>query len=155
LLNLNNIKKSLSYIPIKSDSNEFTFSHPLGMVKRRANGVVDIYIANIKVTSLHPQYFELASQCKEAFSFEIDGKETVVSKASTFLVSEDFKVIKDDAYRVNIIGYHGKKAKDESGEVVSLAKLNRRYAVDTQHKTYRVEFYKNNEFCTMIMAKFK
>uniref|UniRef100_UPI002635745F M99 family carboxypeptidase catalytic domain-containing protein n=1 Tax=Sulfurimonas sp. TaxID=2022749 RepID=UPI002635745F len=34
LLNLNNIKKSLSYIPIKSKNNSFKFSNPLGSVKK-------------------------------------------------------------------------------------------------------------------------
>jgi hypothetical protein len=155
LLNLNNIKKSLSYIPIKSKSNEFNFSHPLGMVKKRSSGTLDIYIANIKVTSLRPQYFKVASQCKEHYAFNIDGKKLFIKKASTFQVSDDFRVIKDDGYRVNIIGYHGKNTKDESDEVVSLSKLNKHYAVDTKNKTYRVEFYKNDKFCSMIMAKFK
>jgi hypothetical protein len=154
LLNLNNIKKSLSYIPIKSKSNEFSFSHPLGTVKKRSNGAFDIYIGNIKVTSLHPQYFKIASKCKRSYPIEIDGKEVFIPKASTFQVIDDFKVIKDKSYRVNIIGFHGKKA-DESEETISQQRLNKRYAVDTKNKVYRVEFYKNDEFCTMLMAKFK
>ena len=154
ILNLNNIKKSLSYIPIKSKSNEFKFSHPLGAVKKRLSGVFDVYIGNIKVTSLRPQYFKITSVCKQSYPFEIDGKEVFVQKASTFEVDDDFKVIKDKSYRVNIIGYHGKEA-DESEERISLKRLNKRYAVDTKNRVYRVEFYKNDEFCTMIMAKFR
>jgi len=154
LLNLNNIKKSLSYIPIKSKGNVFNFSHPLGSVKKRSSGAFDIYIGNIKITSLHPQYFEIASDCKEEYLFEVDGKELPVKRASSFEVTDDFKVIKDKVYRVNIIGYHSKK-RDESEESVSLANLNTRYAVDTDEKVYRVEFYKNDKFCTMITAKFK
>jgi len=154
LLNLNNIKKSLSYIPIKSKSNDFNFSHPLGSVKKRASGVFDIYIGNIKVTSLRPQYFKIASECKESYPLEIDGKTISVKKASTFHVVDDFKVIKDKSYRVNIIGYHSKQA-DESEVNISLKDLNKYYSVDTKNKIYRVEFYKNDEFCTMLMAKFK
>jgi hypothetical protein len=154
LLNLNNIKKSLSYIPIKSKSNEFNFSHPLGTVKKRSNGVFDIYIGNIKITSLKPQYFKVASECKQNYPIIIDGKERFIQKASTFQVNDDFKVIQDKSYRVNIIGYHGKEA-DESENVISRKNLNKYYAIDTKNKIYRVEFYKNDEFCTMIMAKFK
>jgi len=154
LLNLNNIKKSLSYIPIKSKSNEFNFSHPLGSVKKRSNGVFDIYIGNIKITSLRPQYFKMTSECKESYPLEIDGKEVSIQKTSTFHVVDDFRVIKDKSYRVNIIGYHGKNA-DESEEKISLKDLNKHYSVDTKNKVYRVEFYKNDEFCTMLMAKFK
>jgi len=155
MLNLNNIKKSLSYIPIKSKSNEFNFSHPLGTVKIGKNGILDIYIGNIKVTSLHPQYFQIASQCKEKYPFEIDGQKLFIKKASTFQVNDDFRVIKDKNYRVNIIGYHSKNAQDESEKRISLSQLNKHYAVDMQNKTYRIEFYKNDKFCSMIMAKFK
>lgn len=44
LLNLSDIKKSLSYIPIKSKSNEFNFSHPLGAVKKNRQGAYEVYI---------------------------------------------------------------------------------------------------------------
>ena len=40
LLNLDNIKKYLRYIPIKSNSNEFVFSHPLGSIKRINNNLI-------------------------------------------------------------------------------------------------------------------
>jgi hypothetical protein len=126
----------------------------LGAVKKRSSGIFDIYIGNIKVTSLRPQYFKIASECKVSYPFEIDGKKVFIQKASTFQVNDDFKVIKEKDYRVNIIGYHSKKA-DESEETISLKQLNKHYAVDTKNKVYRVEFYKNDEFCSMIMAKFK
>jgi len=33
--------------------------------------------------------------------------------------------------------------------------MNEKFAVDKKGKIYRVEFYKNNEFCSMSMVHFK
>ena len=63
-LELSKIKKSLSYIPIKSKSNEFIFSNPLGNIKRQRGKFV-VYIGNKKITTLKPQYFKIASACPE------------------------------------------------------------------------------------------
>jgi hypothetical protein len=154
LLNLNNIKKSLSYIPIKSKSNEFHFSHPLGMAVKRKDGTFDIYIGHKKLTKLRPQYFKIAKECKDNYQFEVDGEKISVKKASIITINDDFKVVKDKNYRVNIIGFHAKN-KDESDITISLSQLNKQYSVDKNGKSYRVEFYKNDKFCTMIVAKFK
>jgi len=155
LLNLSDIKNSLSFIPIKSRSNEFVFSHPLGMSKKNRHGRYDIFIGNKKIVSLKPQYFKMEQNCPETYEVEVDKKQILVKKASYFSVKDDFKIIKNKKYRVNIIGYHAKNRKDESNILISKQKLNRRYAVDKAGKTFRIEFYKDDKFCSMIMVKFK
>ncbi len=154
LLNLTDIKKSLSYIPIKSKSNEFKFSHPLGKVQK-SRGKYLVFIGNQQITQLKPQYFNLTDHCQDKLNFVIDGKEISLSNTSDFYVTADFKVIKSKGQRVNIIGYQPKGRIDESNINISLKNLNKRYSVDTKHKVYRVEFYKKEEFCSMLMVHFK
>ncbi|MEA1982040.1 MAG: M99 family carboxypeptidase catalytic domain-containing protein [Campylobacterota bacterium] len=154
LLNLQNIKKSLSYIPIKLKNNVFNFSHPLGDIKK-INGKYLVYIGNKYITSLKPQYFKLTTNRQEKFDFVVDSEKVSLKNTSNIFVNADFKVIKNKSHRVNIIGYHSKTAKDESGVTISLKDMNKNYSIDRQHKVYRVEFYKNDEFCSMFMVHFK
>ncbi|SFV63838.1 putative periplasmic protein [hydrothermal vent metagenome] len=154
MLNLTNIKKYLSYIPIKSKSNEFNFSNPLGKVKK-INGKYSVFIGNQQVTKLKPQYFSLTNDCQDKLDFVIDGKKVSLLNTSDFYVTADFKVIKSEKQRVNIIGYQPMGHIDESDVTISLANLNKNYSVDKRHKIYRVEFYKKEKFCSMLMVHFK
>ncbi|WP_457748316.1 M99 family carboxypeptidase catalytic domain-containing protein [Sulfurimonas sp.] len=154
LLNLNNIKKSLSYIPIESKSNEFYFSNPLGEVKKQ-RGKYLIYIGNKLVTVLKPQYFKMSKKCQDRYMFIVDSKKIFLTQASEFYVNNDFKVIKNKRYRVNVIGYYKKGISDESQIDISLKSLNKKYSIDNNGKTYRVEFYKDDEFCSMLLVHFK
>jgi len=155
LLKLDNIKKSLSYIPIESKSNKFSFSNSLGIIKKNSNGVYDVYIGNIKITSLSPQYFKMSNSCHNMYNVEVDGKLVSLQKASEFYVNDDFKIIRDRNYRVNVIGYHSSKGVDESNLRISLKDLSKRYAIDKTNKSYRIEFYQGDKFCSMLIVKFK
>jgi len=153
-LNLNGIKSYLSYIPLKSSGNEFKFSHPLGAVKKK-RGVYIVYIGNKKIAWLKPQYFKLAKDCPESFKFEVDGKEILVPKTAQIDAKKSFKVIPVDGLRVNIIGYYAKGHKDESGFDITYNKLNKKFSIDKKEKTFRIEFYKENKFCSMSTVHFK
>jgi len=154
LLNLSNIKKSLSFIPIESNSNGFCFSNPLGEIKKR-KGIYLVYIGNRLVTSLKPEYFKTSQYCQRKYEIIADGKRLFLSKASEFYINDDFKVMKDKNFRVNVIGYYAKDKKEESDVTISLKDLNKKYSVDNDHKTYRIEFYKKDEFCSMLLVHFK
>lgn len=154
MLNFRDIKKYLSYIPIKSKNNVFEFSNPLGSVKKVGNEFV-IYIGNKRVTTLRPQYFDLVKKCPEKFSVNIDGKLNSLDVTSHFSVNNDFAIVDNKEYRVNVIGFKSKKHKNESGVDINLNSLKKRFSVDSESKTYRVEFYKDDEFCFMSMAHFK
>jgi len=154
LLNFSDIKKSLSFIPIKSKSNEFRFSHPLGGIKKVGRDY-RVYIGNKLITTLRPQYFEISKSCPSRYSFVVDGEELSFSKASEIFVNDDFKVVKSKNCRVNIIGYHKKGLKNEAGINVELKNLQKRYSLDNAGKVYRVEFYHNDEFCSMFLVHFK
>ena len=152
-LNLSNIKKSLRFIPIKLRRNKFVFSNPLGMVKKVHRNFY-IYIGSKRITILKPQYFKISESCFKKFNVKIDGRLSSVSASKDFYVNNSFEVLNNRKYRVNVIGFHSAKSK-ESGVMIKLKNLNPRYSVDKNGKVYRVEFYKNNKFCSMSMVHFK
>ncbi|QOY53931.1 succinylglutamate desuccinylase/aspartoacylase family protein [Candidatus Sulfurimonas marisnigri] len=154
LLNLSNIKKNLSYIPIKSKGNVFKFSNPLGSIKS-SNGKFIVYIGNKSVTTLKPQFFKSASDYAKKFDAIIDGKTISFDNTSEIFVFDDFNIVEQADYRVNVIGYTSVKKKSESGIDIKLRDLNKRFSIDNNNKVYRVEFYKNDEFCFMSKIHFK
>ncbi|MBT5934428.1 M99 family carboxypeptidase catalytic domain-containing protein [Sulfurimonas sp.] len=153
-INLSKIKKKLSFIPIESKSNKFIFSHPLGAIKK-IKGNYLVYIGNKKVTTLKPQYFNISQNCDVKFDLKVDKQLVSLPKASEFYVTTNFKIIKSKDYRVNVIGFKSKGTVNESGITIALNNLNPYYSVDKSHKVYRIEFYKNDEFCSMSMVHFK
>jgi hypothetical protein len=154
LLNLSDIKKSLSFIPLKSESNEFNCSNLLGVVKKNRLGAYDVYVGNRKITTLKPQYFKISKNCPTFYKVEADNKLISLQKASNFSVNDDFKIIKDRTVRVNVIGYPSSK-KDESDFFIRKKDLVSKYAIDKQNNVYRIEFYSNDGFCSMITVTFK
>ena len=153
-LNLQNLKNSLSFIPLQSESNEFKFAHPLGSV-RKNNKQYDLFIGNQKISSLIPSYHQ-NEFCSSPITVLADGKIQNISFATNFFVTADFKVINHDLNtRVNIIGFTKKGIKDEANIRVRLSDLDSKYSIDTTHKSYRVEFYQENRFCGMVLVHFK
>lgn len=154
LLDLNNIKNNLSFIPIKSDRNDFQFSHPLGSVKR-SKGFFEVYIGNKLVTKLKPQYFKICQNKQENIKLLIDKEEVFTKKTLKFFVNDDFKVLKKIGYRVNIIGFSAPNVGDESNILIRKKDLNPYYSIDKNNNVYRIEFYKKDEFCSMLLVQFR
>jgi len=153
-LNLKNIKRYLSYIPLKSRDNVFEFSHPLGSFRKVRNNFI-IFIGNKQVTTLRAQYFEMAEDCPSYFNYEVDKSMKEVQKTSEFLANDDFKVLEDDSIRVNVIGYKSVDSDSEDGIDIAYESIEKRFSVDTESKIFRIEHYKNNKFCSMNMVHFK
>jgi hypothetical protein len=121
----------------------------------RANGVYSVFIGNKKIVTLKPQYFEISDNCPDRIELEVDKKRISVSKATDIFVNDDFRVIKQNGIRVNVIGFTSNGISDESGIDIHKSSLNKKFSVDNENKTYRVEFYKGDEFCSMSMVHFK
>ena len=153
-LNLSNIKKSLSFIPIELNSNIFEFSHPLGSFKR-TNGKYVVFIGNKKITTLRPQYFKKAIACPNEIEVEIDAERFSFDKAADIVVNDNFKVIPQDGIRVNVIGFTSKGVSDESGIRIHKNSLIKKFSVDNESKAFRVEFYKGDAFCSMSIVHFR
>ncbi len=153
-LNLSDIKKSLSFIPLKSRGNVFKFFHPLGSVKKKGDNFI-VYIGHKNITKLKPQYFKLSKNCMKKFSVKIDKKMKYLDFSSAFEVNDDFNIIQDSDFRVNVIGFSSNKHLLECGVDINQKSLNKRYSVDKSAKIYRIEFYKGNNFCFMSTVHFK
>jgi len=153
-INLDDIKKTLSFIPIKSKGNVFKFSNPLGSIRRQGSNFI-VYIGNKKITTLRSQYFKMKQTCTKEFDIVVDGKLSSIDSTSNITVNDDFSIVKKNNYRVNVIGFSSKKYKNESGISIKLSDLNKKYSIDKSKKIYRIEFYKNNDFCFMSKVHFK
>lgn len=154
LLNTKDIKSRLSYIPIGYKNNKFKFSNPLGSVSK-VNGNFHVYIGNKRVTVLKPQYFKSSKVCPSNFDLNIDGKKISLNKTSNINVNEYFNIYEVPGLRVNIIGFKSPKGKNETGVNVSKKSLAKNFSIDKYNKAYRVEFYKEDEFCFMSIVNFK
>lgn len=153
-LSLDDLKNKLSLIPLQSDGNDFKFSHPLGSVQKTKQKY-DLFIGNQKVSSLTPSYTH-KGLCPENITVITDGQEKKISFATDFFVTADFNVVNHDVNtRVNIIGYTQKGVSDESNRHISKKDLDPKYSVDRVSKCYRIEFYRKNDFCGMILVHFK
>ncbi len=153
-LDLYNIKNYLSFIPLESGENQFSFSHVLGGVRQNGKSY-DLYIGNQKVSSLSstPQFND---KCETTSHLEIDGVTHNISFAKEYLVNTDLKVLKgNSATRVNIIGFTQKGKNDESGIQIGLKDMDAKYSIDKDGKKYRAEFYRENSFCGMVLIHFK
>ncbi len=154
LLNLGNIKNSLRFIPLQSDNNVFEFSHPLGSIKK-FKGRYDVYVGNKKLTTLIPQYFDIAQNCAEKFDIIIDEKLKSIGKASYFSINDDFEILKNNNFRVNVIGFTSKGHQNESGIKIDSRKLNKKFSIDKNNRDFRIEFYKKDKFCSMSIVHIK
>lgn len=153
-LKLDGLKNSLSFVPLESDYNDFRFSHPLGSVLRRGKSY-ELYVGNRKITSVIPSYHG-KEQCSESVTIIADGETKQIPLATDFFINVDFKVINEDPeIRTNVIGYTRKGKNDESGLLIRRDDLDSKYSVDTAQKSYRIEFYRQNRFCGMVLAHFK
>lgn len=152
-LNLENLKKDLSFIPLESEGNDFNFTHPLGGVLHDG-GKYNLYIGNQKVSSLSPS-IHTHGKCDENIGIEIDGKVEKLGFTKEYLITADVSIINKSPIRVNIIGFTAEGKKDESNVRVMLKDFDPKYAIDKDAKTYRVEFYRENDFCGMSLIHFK
>ena len=97
----------------------------------------------------------MKEKCTDKFEALIDKRLVSLNNTSEFLITDDVSIVSKNNYRVNVIGYTSKKYKNESGISIKLNDLDKRYSLDKDNKVYRVEFYKNNDFCSMIKIHFK
>jgi hypothetical protein len=152
-LNLENLRTDLSFVPLKSECNDFNFTHPLGGILQDG-GKYNLYIGNQKVSSLSPSV-HLAGQCSDDLFIEIDGKKEKLEFAKEYLIAADVSIINKSLTRANIIGFTREGKKDESNIHVTLKDFDPKYAIDKDMKTYRVELYRENDFCGMVLIHFK
>lgn len=150
--NLSDIRKILRFIPMYNKNNTFLFEHTLGNAIIK-NNAYEIYIGNILVTTLFPQYFDL-NEPKNSIELEIDGKKIQTKFGEILEVNNSFKVLKTPL-RVNVIGFSKVGVDSEDDILLKKSDMVENFSIDNNKKEYRVEFYKDSNFYGMITIKFK
>ncbi|MFX4176752.1 M99 family carboxypeptidase catalytic domain-containing protein [Aliarcobacter butzleri] len=149
---LNDTRKILRFIPLKKENNEFKFENSLGATKIVDNKY-EIYIGNINVTNLFPQIFDV-KEYKDSIKIEVDGKVINTKLGEVIDVKNSFKIVKNDFFRVNVIGFSKTGVDSEDDILLKKSDMVDSFSIDTNNKQYRVEFYKDNNFYGMITINF-
>ncbi|MDS1370154.1 M99 family carboxypeptidase catalytic domain-containing protein [Aliarcobacter butzleri] len=149
---LNDTRKILRFIPLKKENNEFKFENALGATKIVDNKY-ELYIGNINVTNLFPQIFDV-KEYKDSIKIEVDGKVINTKLGEIIDVKNSFKIVKNDFFRVNVIGFSKTGVDSEDDILLKKSDMVDSFSIDTNNKQYRVEFYKDNNFYGMITINF-
>ncbi len=139
---------SIHQIPLDSQS------YILGLLPRKNQ--VWLKYGNKLMTRFVPEYMPFDYSLKD-IHIEIDNKTQQIALASIVNVKGSFKVLPKKGYRVNIIGFSRPNEGDKPNEVgvkVARRDLASRFSVDTSGRIYRVEVYKGNAFCGMVLVRF-
>ncbi|WP_152018231.1 M99 family carboxypeptidase catalytic domain-containing protein [Aliarcobacter butzleri] len=149
---LNDTRKILRFIPLKKENNEFKFENSLGATKIVDNKY-EVYIGNINVTNLFPQIFDV-KEYKDSIKIEVDGKVINTKLGEVIDVKNSFKIVKNDFFRVNVIGFSKTGVDSEDDILLKKSDMVDSFSIDTNNKQYRVEFYKDSNFYGMITINF-
>ncbi|MCT7547115.1 hypothetical protein N5U18_01330 [Aliarcobacter butzleri] len=149
---LSDSRKILRFVPLKKENNEFKFENSLGAIKIVDNKY-ELYIGNINVTNLFPQIFDV-KEYKDSIKIEVDGKVINTKLGEIIDVKNSFKIVKNDFFRVNVIGFSKTGVDSEDDILLKKSDMVDSFSIDTNNKQYRVEFYKDNNFYGMITINF-
>ncbi|MCT7646176.1 M99 family carboxypeptidase catalytic domain-containing protein [Aliarcobacter butzleri] len=149
---LSESRKILRFVPLKKENNEFKFENSLGATKIVDNKY-ELYIGNINVTNLFPQIFDV-KEYKDSIKIEVDGKVINTKLGEIIDVKNSFKIVKNDFFRVNVIGFSKTGVDSEDDILLKKSDMVDSFSIDTNNKQYRVEFYKDNNFYGMITINF-
>ncbi len=149
---LSDSRKILRFVPLKKENNEFKFENSLGATKLVDNKY-EVYIGNINVTNLFPQIFDI-KEYKDSIKIEVDGKVINTKLGEVIDVKNSFKIVKNDFFRVNVIGFSKTGVDSEDDILLKKSDMVDSFSIDTNNKQYRVEFYKDNNFYGMITINF-
>ncbi len=153
-LDLRNARDRLRYIPLKKDSAvEYRPGSPI-MALVSADKSLRVYFGNKNVTELDPQYIEFDSSIQQV-DMDVDGVRRTVPFGTVIQVDKTFRVQPSRDYRANIIGFSRPGLADEAGVTLTRADLQPAYSVDKASSIYRLEIYRGDKFCGMILAVFR
>jgi hypothetical protein len=152
-LDLRNARERLRFIPLKKDSAvEYRPASPI-LALVSADKSLKVYFGNTNVTELDPQFVEFDSSLA-AVAMDIDGARREVPFGTVVDVRREFAVGQAGDYRVNVIGFSKPGLTDEAGTRISRGDLKKEFSVDKAGTVYRVEVYRGEKFCGMILANF-
>ncbi|MEA1920339.1 MAG: M99 family carboxypeptidase catalytic domain-containing protein [Campylobacterota bacterium] len=146
------IRSTLRYIPTDKDKKVFYSNNPLICAIKEGKNY-KIHYGNSRITSLSPQFFHYDDSLKSV-DVAVDGEINQVEPGAIIKVHDHFKVLSKEGYRVNVIGYSNSK-KIETGVAIHKKEMPKRFSVDKEGTTFRVEVYKGDKFSGMFLVKFE
>jgi len=154
LFDMVNARSILNYVPLKKDAPlDFTPSNPLIALLRNQNNI-HVRYGNRHVTYLRPQYLEYDDSLN-TIRMVIDDEEKEVRLGSEVVVAATFKVLPMPDYRVNVIGFKRAGVEDESDITIDRQMILKNFSIDKQGKMYRLEIYRADKFCGMVLVRFE
>ena len=152
-LDIEKARRHLNYVPLKKHSSlEYKINNPLVAVVGDHKSLKVRY-GNRYVTSHKPQYFEYDYDLN-SIKIQVDGVKKNISIGAKVNVENNFRVLADSGYRVNIIGFTKQGMANENGLLVKRKQIKSRFSIDKNEKIFRVELYKGNKFSGMILVNF-
>jgi hypothetical protein len=153
LLKVENIRKHLSYIPLKKNSMiEFQVNNPLMTI---VNAGKDFWVfhGNRRLTRLYPQYFDYDFSL-DAIDMLVDGNLKTVPFGRIVPVKKDFMVQNLKNHRVNVIGFSQKACSNEAGVTIAKDHICKNFSIDKNGTVFRVEVYRSQKFSGMVLVDF-
>lgn len=152
-LNVEKARRHLNYVPLKKHSSlEYKKNNPLIAVVKK-NKTLKVRYGNRYITSLKPQYFNYDYDLNEV-AVEVDGVTKKINVGDKVNVKKSFRVLADDSYRVNVIGYAKRGVNNENDILIKRQNIKSRFSIDRNEKIFRVELYKGELFSGMILVNF-
>ena len=152
-LNIDKARHFLNYMPLqKGASLSYKKNNPLIAVIKNKK-ILRVRYGNRYVTSLKPQYFDFDYELN-TIDMQVDGEHRKINIGENVRVKNNFRILCDKGYRVNIIGYTKRGVANENGLLVKRKHIKSRFSIDKNENIFRVEIYKGKKFSGMILVNF-
>ncbi|SHJ09032.1 Carboxypeptidase controlling helical cell shape [Malonomonas rubra DSM 5091] len=153
-LQLTNMRPELKHFPLeKGIPLSYSADNPLVSVRKDGERY-RIYFGNNRFSYLDPYYVTYDDSLQE-IQAQIDKRVADIALGDHIKVKDKILLQPSEDYRVNLIGYqHQENTRDDSGQEITLAACNSNYSVDNDGRIYRLEVYRQDKFCGMILVEF-
>jgi hypothetical protein len=154
LLDMKNVRQQIRYVPVKRGSQlTFLASTPL-LALIDTNQGFRIHHGNRRLTHIHPQYFDFDT-ATTGIVIHVDSRLKAVPFGSRVGVVQQFHVLPQAGYRVNVIGFRRQGESDESGVLIRREDIDGRFSIDRDGHQFRVEVYHQEKFSGMVLVDFQ
>ncbi|WP_199770724.1 M99 family carboxypeptidase catalytic domain-containing protein, partial [Helicobacter marmotae] len=160
-LPLKNLKPHLTYFPLpKMELKSIPIesqTHLLGLLHKAHN--VTLQYGPTTLTTLSPEYYSFDTSLHNV-QVLIDDTPHSIPMGSSLTLEESQSIAFEapEGYRVNVIGFslpnESNPKPNESNIKIHKRNLMPKYSIDTLYRTYRAEFYKQEDFSGMITFTF-
>lgn len=141
------------FVPVQSGAEiKATPSNPLLAVLPEGSQWSVVY-GNRTLTRFTPEYTDFDDSLREV-ELTVDGAAHKAGIGAMVQVAENFVVHKTEGLRVNAIGAQKEVDGCEAGITLARGDFADRFSLDKDGNVYRVEFYKGEAFCGMILVNF-